>query len=1349
ESGATPSVVFMFPGQGAQRVQMARQLYEVEGVFRAEVDYCAKVLKSYLGCDVREIIYPAAGSEEAARERLQETMVTQPAMFTIEYALAQVLKERGVAAEAMIGHSIGEYVAATVAGVFSLEDALAVVAARGRLMQDVPPGAMLAVPLSEAELMPMLNAQLSLAAVNGPEACVVAGPFDAIAAFEERLGNEGVRCLRLKTSHAFHSVMLEPILGPFVEQLRRVRLRPPQTPYISNVTGDWITADEATNPNYWVRHLRQTVQFSKGLDTLMREPGRVFLEVGPGKTLSTLARKHPAKAAGHVVLNTLPGASDQRPDELILLQAMGQLWLAGVEVKWKAFSAHEQRRRVPLPTYPFERQRYWIEPRQHSDNGAAQQNRRQETAGNGLWFAIPSWKRTIPPLPFEPDKTTARTTWLIFTNRCSFSSEVADLLRRGGQQVIEALAGESFGRMDDGAYVINPRERADYAALFTALRDAGDSPKNILHAWNITPDETCFSQPEYREQSLRAGFYSLLFLAQTLGAEERAEDINVAVVSTHSQKVAGEAMLFPEQATIVGACKVITQEYPRIICRSIDVSLSARVAGVEGQLAGQVISECLADAAERVVAYREHDRWAQTFEMADVPPASEGKSLLRDGGVYLITGGLGGLGLLLAEHLAKTVKATLALTGRGDFPPPTQWKQWLATHPEPNRINEQIQRLQAIEQLGAQVLVVRADTADYAQMQAALKQVTEQCGAIHGVFHAAGIAGGGLIQLKTVEEVERVFAAKVQGTRVLEAVLKETPLDFLILFSSTLALTGGIGQIDYCAANAFLDAFAHYAATDPAMPLTISINWDGWRSIGMTAMENMSDGAKPSFSVNHPLLDRCLSATPEHAHFVTDFQVEKHWVLNEHKVAGAPTLPGVAYVEMARAAFAELTKHDAMTLQDVIFLAPLMTDPDGRKEVHTVFDKKGERFEFRILGEGEALAGEPQQRWKEYARGKVSQAERNGDAAQDLSQIMARCPREIVITEADERAEQGSLVEWGERWKNLKKVYVGTDEALALLELPAEFAADLSSLYLHPALLDVATGFMGLISEMSDYVPLSYRSIAINAPLPQTFYSYSKKRPTDSANAQRVGFDVTILDLQGKTLLRIENFVLVHDSLLNVPENEQASARRPTVSPPPLAAHASAANGHSWGSTSDEGIAPAAGIEALDRILAGVRLPQIVVSTEEINTQVERAKTLTLERVLKEMSGSYQSTEAAHPRPTLQTAFSAPGNETEKKVAAVWEEVLGVEQIGINDNFFDLGGHSLLAAQIVEQLRQTFNLDIPLNKVVEAATVANIAQFIITAQKESEEREQMEILSKLAELSEEEAEAELRRRTST
>jgi acyl transferase domain-containing protein len=396
---ATRDIVFMCTGQGAQYVDMGRELYHSEPVFKAWIDRCAELLQPQLGRDLREMLYPTKDdgaatkderrktkddgaatkderrktkddasdssfvlrpSSDAEGDLLNQTAYAQPALFVIEYALAQLWMSWGLRPAALIGHSLGEYVAACLAGVFTLPDALALVVARGQLMQALPGGAMLVVPLPEHELQPLLGAGCALAAVNGAALCVVSGKPAAVRALRSQLAHQNLDCRYLRTSHAFHSAMMDPMLTPFTERVGQIDLGLPTIPLISNVSGTWMTPEEATDPAYWARHVRQTVRFADGLHTLLQEPQRVLLEVGP-HMLSSLALVHPARGSEHVILSSLHAPGGTQPDTAFLLNTLGRLWLAGVVIDWAGVYANERRQRVPLPAYPFQRQRYWVE----------------------------------------------------------------------------------------------------------------------------------------------------------------------------------------------------------------------------------------------------------------------------------------------------------------------------------------------------------------------------------------------------------------------------------------------------------------------------------------------------------------------------------------------------------------------------------------------------------------------------------------------------------------------------------------------------------------------------------------------------------------------------------------------------------------------------------------------------------------------------------------------------------------------------------------------------------------------------------------------------------------------------
>jgi acyl transferase domain-containing protein len=811
---------------------MAGELYNEEPTFREQIDRCSEILRPHLGFNLRHTLFPAEELVEEAAARLDQTDVTQPALFVVEYSLARLLMSWGLQPQAMIGHSIGEYVAACLSGVFSLEDALSLVAERGRLMQNLPGGAMLSIPLSEEETRILLADGLSLAAVNGPAACVVSGANEAVDRLESRLIEKGVTPHRLRTSLAFHSGMVESLREKFVERVREVKLNPPQIPYVSNVTGDWITDAEATSPHYWADHMRRPVLFAGGIRTLSDAPGKILLEIGPGQTLSTLARQNLDGAAKIDALSSLRHPYDRQSDIAFLLKTVGKLWLQGARVDWDAFYVHEQRKRVALPTYPFERQRYWVEPQTLAKKQLAREVRQVKRADIADWFYLPSWKRAQQlAATFNPQhEVEQKKTWLVFAGKCNLASLIVRQLSQQGRTVVTVTAGEEYSKIDDRTYIINPRESGDYDALFKELAALSLTPQNVIHLWSVESSVDLNPGYDSFEKVWRTGFYSLIFLAQSHARSSPAQPLQVLVVSSEMQEVTGVETIQPEKATLLGPCKVIPQEYPNITCRSVDLIVPQPGSRLEAQLAGQLLAELTPQSSDHVIAYRGTHRWVQHLEPVRFEANRERRSLLRDEGVYLITGGLGNIALELAASLGETLRAKVALVGRRGLPARDEWQQWLASHDAEDETSRRIRKVQAVEEKGGEVLVLQADVSDEKQMAAAVRDTQARFGRIHGVIHAAGDLRQKLTSVQELgtNECEGHFQAKVYGLLALEKALEGIPLDFCLLFSSLSSVLGGLGFAAYSAANLFMDAFAHKRNQVNAVPW-ISVNWDGWQ----------------------------------------------------------------------------------------------------------------------------------------------------------------------------------------------------------------------------------------------------------------------------------------------------------------------------------------------------------------------------------------------------------------------------------------------------------------------------------------------------------------------------------------
>ena len=678
-----PLVAFMFTGQGSQYPGMGAGLFESEPVFRAAVDDCAVRFRSMLGADVRNIFLSPAPGDPSIAARLTRTLWAQPSLFTLEYALAQLWLARGVEPDAMIGHSLGEYVAATLAGVFTLDDATRLVAVRARLMEDLPAGAMTAVPLSEAVVAAMLPAELSLAAVNGPVLVVVSGPTEAITSFERDLVGRGTTPRRLHTSHAFHSAMVEPMLDAFRDELARTTFSPPIRRYVSNVTGGWITAAEATAPDYWLRHLRSPVRFTDGIDTLMMGE-RVLLELGPGRTLASLARQGRREA---MVVSSVRHPDDSESDGEVFARATGALWSHGVPIVWPATHAGEVCVRVPLPTYPFERQRFWIEATTHVaeppvDAPGAVVGPLPKRPELASWFYQPSWART--PLP-QVRASQTRIVCVALVDSDGMSDRLVAALQQRGAEVVTVRPGPRFSEDGIDDFRVRPGSREDCDQLCARLAAQQRVPNRVVDLWplSLTADAP-------QAATLDRGYHALVALLQALHDRIPAPRHFVVFGRQIHDVTTGDVVL-PLAAVITGPCRAMPLEYANHGCTLIDCGEESDRAETIAAFAAEVEFPT----RDVIVAYRRGRRWVQRFEAAPIE-AAEGPSIgVRERGVYLITGGMGGIGLALARDLATREHARLVLVGRTALPPRKEWD----ARPSGDVFHDAIQMVRTLEDL--------------------------------------------------------------------------------------------------------------------------------------------------------------------------------------------------------------------------------------------------------------------------------------------------------------------------------------------------------------------------------------------------------------------------------------------------------------------------------------------------------------------------------------------------------------------------------------------------------------------------------------------------------------------------
>ncbi len=1526
----TPSqkCVFMFSGQGSQYSEMGHQLYQQETVFRQHFDHCAELLQPLLKLDLRSLCFSDNNSQQ-----LSQTAIAQPLLFSFEYALAQLWISFGIKPQAMIGHSIGEYVAACLSHVFSLSDALNLVALRGRLMQQLPTGKMLAVSLPVAEIEPLLNADLAIAAVNEPQRTIISGTTEAVTALQQHLQHQQIQSQLLQTSHAFHSAMMEPIVDEFISALHKIDLKTPKTPYISNVSGTWITDEQATDPAYYARHLRQTVRFADGITPLLQDSQNLFLEIGPGRTLTGCVARHASITQSHTVVNSTRHNNDLQSDAHVLQTAIGKLWQAGYTISnWERFYEDERRYRIPLPTYAFERKRFWLEP--SVTNTLSSPSQETKTVDIDSWFYQSIWQPA--PTPIVAAKPAL--TWLILIDEKKHLEPLVEILRKNGHTVITAVEANSFNQLSANEFSLNPLSSEDYKALFSKILQQHGLPQRIVYSWCLT-----------RHDAEMTPLHSLLLLIQNWTQNNWVANMTLAIITHNMQSVSGKDLLCPEQACMLGPVRVIPIEYPSVQCRSIDLDLTSRL---DAKVVPQLYSELLVDQNQTIIAYRQNQRFIQTFESVTLNPEA---LPFKNDGVYLISGGFGSMGLVFAEHIAQQVNAQLILVGRhppkinsekpnADFssaecefvselesnlrrslaiktldhydglkaslnklcadliyyyfktaaaieldhlylpkdlqqvlgiqPAFTKFYQFFLTtmldndliqeqngllqfnhaspltaeqlqlnfsseHPDfkglsatlahcashygtalsgeipaisvlypdgtpalldknsaataeyacdriylkllaellvpiakarsqdkplkilevgggtgglthnllaaikdcaityhftdigqtflkkarleaekqgyhqvsfssfdisENALNQgfkendydvivgynvvhatpdidasianllklvtdggllclvetvqqqnwddmiwglaeawwcfndhqrqhntpiltldqwenlfrnhtnvsvtsfpkqaelrqqsdtgliiarrrqldtinhdalswlspstieqqQLKKLAAIEALGSKLLCLQADVSNPAQMHIIRNQIHSRFGRIDGIIHCAGVLGQGLIREKTIAEVDRTLAAKFYGSFLLADLANDYKPDFFLLCSSMSSVLPIQGQFDYCAANAFLDAFASYN-TQLTGVRTTAIDWGVWQELGMIEQAHSSKADKQNIrdqilSQNwnnvgttildhvlasnncpsqiivspedlrpptplHPLFSRVKHDSDSQSSYIGYYNERDYWLFDEHRLQEKATLPGTGYLELAHAAFSacnSIEPNATVELSAVYFLSPLILEQGEQREVRTVLQRrKTGKTDFFIVSKLK------EDHWLQHARGSIYTIPTCTAPQHDLSALASLCTDEQLITSYRTAQPDEALTEfeerlksYGPRWINLAWAKFGDKQSLAYLELPDEFASDTESYQLHPALLDIATGFLYIKREYG-YLPFCYQRITFYGAIPSKIYSHVVANKDNGDGL--LNYDIVIIDEEGKERVNINQYCL-------------------------------------------------------------------------------------------------------------------------------------------------------------------------------------------------------------------------------
>jgi acyl transferase domain-containing protein/thioesterase domain-containing protein/NAD(P)-dependent dehydrogenase (short-subunit alcohol dehydrogenase family)/acyl carrier protein len=1314
--------VFLFPGGGAQYPGMGRALYKEEPAFRAVVDEGLRYLPSEVAEEIRQLWLDEACPDAATR--LLKPSLQLPAILIIEIAVARLLMSWGVKPAAMIGHSMGENAAACIAGVLSFERAVKLVRLRGELFDEIVGGGMLSVALSVDELQKRLPASLDIASVNAPQLCVVSGANEDLDAFRTQLLADEIEANRIPIDIAAHSRQLEPILTRFEAFLRQTPLNAPQIPIVSNLTGTWLTNQQATDPAYWTRHLRSTVRFSECMATVAANTSHVYIEVGPGRVLSSLAKAQPSITANQVV-NALPHADESADDHLHLMTAIGRCWATGLPVALDRLWAGETPRRISLPTYPFQHQRYFLD-RIDAPAAGNEAEALSKIADMTNWGWRPVWKQSSPDTRLGGDEKPA--SWLVFLSDTPFDAALLSRLRAAGHQVTTVAPRDMFAKLGERTYSLcDEHGRAGYDALLQDLASSGGLPERIVHLGLVTGEEKFRPGSSFFHRNLERGFFSLFYLGQSLSEQYSGAKIQLTVLTNGMQRVGNETLPYPEKATVLGPAQVLPRELPGVSVRVIDLPMPVEAGrnrsrfgnggkqdaggATASAMVNRIWDDLFADHGNEIVAYRADRRWKQSYEALPLNNTAAGAEPFREGGVYLLTGGLGDLGTVFARGLASQYKAKLVLTGRAELPDRSEWADYLRTYGDADRIGRAIATIQSIERDGGEVLYARADVTDADALRAVVAEAKSRFGAIHGVLHTAGVVKDELIQLKEPSAIDEVFAPKVLGTLVLAEALAGETLDVVVLFSSTSTDIAPAGQVDYVAANAYLNAFAESRAGSQTR--VIALHWGIWKDVGLAARavlhaERGEAGPASIATTSSMFFDRRIRDAEGKEWLEGRWDASRHWLLDEHRLsAGQAVWPGTGYIEVIAHALAEQGVAGPFEISDLTFLRPLYV-PDGEARIMRVAVEKqgGGRYGVTIASEVATEQGSGRLLHVE-ATGRIH---RGGSAAKlDIAGLVAGCREKTAKGDGQALGSaQETHLRFGPRWKVLRELHLGRGQAIARLALDDAFLGDVESgMRLHPALLDIATGYaMELIPDYDPqaglWVPMSYGRLRAHAALPATIWSHVRLAAADDLGDGYATFDVTLTDETGQVLVEIERFTIKRlgrgadfsSSLSDAAgvEFDRKATHDASDLSPALARLAAQV---------EQGIAAEEGLEALVRAVK-TGLPQVIVSSMDL-PGLQRAAS----RVETQAAPS-----VAFERPDLDTDFVGPRNEIEAKLAEFWTELLGVQKIGVHDNFFDLGGHSLIAVRLFRMIKKTYAVDFPISVLFEAPTIAKCAELI-------------------------------------
>jgi len=817
------SIVFLFAGQGAQYVDMGRTLFEKEKYCKKLFLKCDAFLQQQFEFSIVEILFPKKDKQNA-QFMIDKTLFAQISLFVVEYVLASYLIALGVKPIVMMGHSLGEYVCATLAGVFSLEDSLKIIYHRGRLMQSMQVGKMLAVQLSEAEIKPYLGVAAYLAAVNEEKSCVISGHCEVINDIQKQLDSNGIKNKVLNTSHAFHSSLMQDAAKEFLKYLSAYQFKSPGIPYISNVTGNWVTPELVCNPDYWVKHMLQPIRFYNGASVLLELNNLIGIEIGPGNILMSMLLRHSKRSLDSFFFSLLPDKKVKQLADKYFMQGMGKLWLHDVVIDFSLLNDCERNIPLSLPPYPFHRKTYWIYPDYVNNKSKIKPITNinlEDKLPIRQWFYRESWEQ----FPLLNMMDLSKKTYVIFMNQKGFSDLLADRLTALGNQVIKIKDACSFFQ-NDNEFTLDINNMEHYEQLCFELKRRDLAPDCLIYARSLTTQLNSQDFYQLYSNQVREHFFVLLYFIRSCKKNFPINSLDIKLISRNSYNLFERDFLYCN-ALPMGLLQVANQEYGNIYCSNIDIE-EQLISGKDSMAFDSFICDLINPSTQPIIAYRGDFRWFSKIKLREL---EDQKTIFKRNGVYVISGGLGKIGLLMVNYLAQQYYAKIIILSRSVFPKQTYWTAILKNQIEKVELLQKLKVLEAAKNAGGNIEIYQVDIANADAVRQVLQQTIKKHGVIHGVIHAAANINHGKSKSKisqiNKQHVEDQFYSKIDGAIAIAKATEYLSVGFCLMMSSLAVYLGGLGFAAYSTANQLMDQFAIYM-NKSRRTKWLTLNWDGW-----------------------------------------------------------------------------------------------------------------------------------------------------------------------------------------------------------------------------------------------------------------------------------------------------------------------------------------------------------------------------------------------------------------------------------------------------------------------------------------------------------------------------------------